>query len=302
MARMHHWLGLAALSLALTGCVSQEKYNALKLERDRFAEQLGQAQTEASAARSEAEAYKSQIAAIMQGGTGKEAMLLNLSTENAELKKQLDELNRQYADAVGKIGTGNALPEPLTNELQAFANANPDLVDFDAARGIVKFKSDLTFGTGSADLTPKAKDAIGRFSQILNGAAAGYELMVAGHTDNTRVVNPQTIQAGHKDNWYLSAHRAISVGSALQSQRVSPQRIAVTGYADQRPVASNASEGGKSQNRRVEVLILPTTVRGGSSPSIANTGGSSAPKQQATKFNKDASAAPDNRSTSTFNK
>ena len=52
MARMHHWLGLAALSLALTGCVSQEKYNALKLERDRFAEQLGQAQTEASAARS----------------------------------------------------------------------------------------------------------------------------------------------------------------------------------------------------------------------------------------------------------
>ena len=52
MARMHHWLGLAALTLALTGCVSQEKYNALKLERDRFAEQLGQAQTEASAARS----------------------------------------------------------------------------------------------------------------------------------------------------------------------------------------------------------------------------------------------------------
>ena len=133
MARMHHWLGLAALTLALTGCVSQEKYNALKLERDRFAEQLGQAQTEASAARSEADAYKNQIAAIMQGGTGKEALILNLTNENAELKKQIDDLNRQYADAVGKIGTGNALPEPLTNELQAFANANPDLVDFDAA-------------------------------------------------------------------------------------------------------------------------------------------------------------------------
>jgi chemotaxis protein MotB len=286
-------VGLSVLSLSLTGCVSQEKYNALKLERDRFAEQLGQAQTEASAARSEAEAYKSQIAAIMQGGTGKEAMLVNLSNENAELKKQLDELNRQYADAVGKIGTGNALPEPLTNELQAFANANPDLVEFDAARGIVKFKSDLTFATGSAELTPKAKDAIGRFSQILNsGSAAGYELMVAGHTDNTRVVNPQTIAAGHKDNWYLSAHRAISVGSALQSQRVNPQRIAVTGYADQRPVASNMSESGKTQNRRVEVLILPTTVRT-SSPSIANTGGGA--KQTATKANKDSSAGNDTR-------
>ena len=294
MARMHHWLGLAALALTLTGCVSQEKYNALKLERDRFAEQLGQAQTEASAARSEADAYKNQIAAIMGGTGSKDGMILNLTNQNAELQKQLDELNRQYADAVGRIGTGNALPEPLTNELQAFANANPDLVDFDAARGIVKFKSDLTFASGSDQLTPKAKEAIGRFSQILNsGSASGYELMVAGHTDNTRVVNPQTIAAGHKDNWYLSAHRAISVGSALQSQRVNPQRIAVTGYADHRPVASNTSESGKSQNRRVEVLILPTTVRGGSSsPAVANTGGN-----RSTKFNKDTSAATDNRPT-----
>src|SRR5206468_8868986 len=105
--------------------------------------------------------------------------------------------------------SGNALPEPLTNELRAFAAANPDLVDFDAARGIVKFKSDVTFATGSADVTPKAKEAIDRFAAILNsGAASGYELVVAGHTDNTRVVNEKTIAAGHKDNWYLSAHRA----------------------------------------------------------------------------------------------
>ena len=299
MARKH-LLSLAAFGLLLAGgCVSQEKYTALKLDRDRYAEQLGQAQNEASAARSEADAYKNQLANIGNSAGSRDAMVLNLTNENAELKKQIDELNRQYADAVGKIGTGNALPEPLTNELQAFANANPDLVDFDAARGIVKFKSDLTFSTGSAELTPKAKDAIGRFSQILNsGSASGYELMVAGHTDNTRVVNPQTISAGHKDNWYLSAHRAIAVGSALQSQRVNPQRIGVTGYADQRPVANNASESGKTQNRRVEVLILPHTVRSGG-PSIANTGSGS--KQTATKFNKDSSGAPE-RTTSTFNK
>jgi hypothetical protein len=45
----------------------------------------------------------------------------------------------------------------------------------------------------------------------------------------------------------------------------------VTGYADQRPVASNNSEGGKAQNRRVEVLILPTTVRSNAmAPTIAS--------------------------------
>ena len=58
------WSGSARLSRS-TGCVSQEKYNALKLDRDRYAEQLGQAQNEASAAaRSEADAYKNQLASI----------------------------------------------------------------------------------------------------------------------------------------------------------------------------------------------------------------------------------------------
>jgi chemotaxis protein MotB len=263
MARTRRIVTLAALSaLSLTGCVSQEKYNALKLDRDRYAEQLGQAQAEARGARSEAEAYKNQIAQIMNGQGGQTGLIQNLNTQNAELQRQLDELNRRYADALNKQGSGNALPEPLSNALTEFARQNPDLVDFDAARGIVKFKSDVTFATGSADLTAQAKSAISRFSQILNsGAANSYELMVAGHTDNTRVINPATIQAGHRDNWYLSAHRAIAVGSALMSDRVNPQRLAVTGYAEQRPIASNASESGKAQNRRVEVLILPTTVR-----------------------------------------
>jgi outer membrane protein OmpA-like peptidoglycan-associated protein len=108
-------------------------------------------------------------------------MILNLTTQNAELQKQIDELNRRYADAVGKVGTGMALPEALSNELSAFAAQNPDLVSFDPQRGIVKFKSDVTFATGKDELQPKAKEAIQRFSQILNSsAAAGYELMVAG--------------------------------------------------------------------------------------------------------------------------
>jgi chemotaxis protein MotB len=262
MARKH-LLSLAAIGLFMAaGCVSQEKYTALKLDRDRYAEQLGQAQNEASAARSEADAYKNQLANIGNTAGSKDAMVLNLTNENSELKRRMDELNRQYADAVGKVGAGTALPVALTNELSAFAQQNPSLVDFDEKRGIVKFKSDLTFATGSAELTQAARSAISRFAEILNSpTASGYELMVAGHTDNTKVVNPQTIAAGHKDNWHLSAHRAISVGKELASQRVNSQRIAVTGYADQRPIASNDTDQGKQQNRRVEVLILPTQVR-----------------------------------------
>jgi len=119
--------------------------------------------------------------------------------------------------------------------------------------------------------------------------------MVAGHTDNTRVANPATISAGHKDNWYLSAHRAISVGQELTRANVGPQRLAVTGYAEQRPVASNNTESGKQQNRRVEVLILPTTVRSG--PVIAGPS-KAAPAPAAQRFNKDVPPPTNGASTS----
>jgi chemotaxis protein MotB len=158
----------------------------------------------------------------------------------------------------------------------------------------VKFKSDVTFNSGDATVTPKAKEVITKFSSILNSpGAAGYELIVAGHTDSTHVVNPGTIKAGHKDNWFLSAHRAISVAEQLQDDHVSPQRIGVTGYADQRPIASNASDSGRAQNRRVEVLILPNQVR--SAPTMASAGGhtSKAPMKSMkdTEMSKDAAIA-----------
>jgi chemotaxis protein MotB len=293
-------VGLSVVGLSLTGCVSQEKYNAQKLAHDGLVEQLGQAERDAQAAKAEADAYKQQLAMFGQNAGGKDAMLMNLTQQNAALQQQLDELNRRYADAVNRVGTGQALPEQLTNVLQQFAQQNPDLVDFDAARGIVKFRSDVTFATGSAEVTGQARQAIQRFAQILNSPdARGYELLVAGHTDNQKVSNPATIKAGHLDNWYLSAHRAIAVGNELQRSSIDSQRLGVVGYADQRPTASNATSQGKQQNRRVEVLILPNTVRTG----VARTNQPAAARPAARPtLNKDTGSGTGTATTSDFNK
>jgi chemotaxis protein MotB len=272
MARMRQWIGLAAVSLTLAGCVPQEKYAALKLDDDQLRQQLGQAQTETEQAKAQAAAYQQQLAAL-NGNSGTNAALVdNLNKQNQNLQSELDELNRKYADAIamaGKAG-GTALPAPLSNELSSFAAANPDLVDFDAARGIVKFKSDVTFEVGDATVNSRAKEVLSRFASILNSSGAGgYELLVAGHTDSTPVANPETIRKGHKNNWYLSAHRAIAVVAELASDGVNPRRLGAVGYAEQRPIASNLTESGKAANRRVEVLILPSSVR--SAPVAENT-------------------------------
>jgi len=296
MARMHHFLGLAALSFALTGCVtSTDKYTAVKLENEQLRTQLGEAQSQARSAQAQADTLKTQIAALMDGGNSATALLGNYTQQISNLQAQNAELNAKYQEALGRVGTGGvALPQPLTNALTSFAQSNPDIVDFDAARGIVKFKTDFTFATGSDTITEKAKAAISRFATILNSdAAKSYELMVAGHTDNTPVVNPQT-KARHPDNWYLSSHRAISVGDELIKHAVSPQRVAVVGYADQRPIAPNTTTEGKAQNRRVEVLILPSTVR--STVAVTGKTGTAAnPTAKKSDLNKDASVASPDR-------
>ena len=293
MARMSQLVGFTLLSLSLVGCVSQEKYAALKLDRDQLAERLGQSDSQMQSLSVERDAYKDQLNRLMAGSGNSQALVANLTQQLGALQGQYDALNRQYEEALKNSSVAVTLPKPVTDALNQFAAENPDLVDFDSARGIVKFKSDITFNSGSADLTPRAADAINRFAGILNSAAAsGYELQVAGHTDNQQVRNEATIKKGHKDNWYLSAHRAISVSEAMQKNGVSPARLAVMGYADQHPIADNSSAGGRAQNRRVEVLILPTRAR--SVPQVANTSETprsshrSAPVRQ--DLNKDAAA------------
>lgn len=297
MARMRQVIVLLAAAALLAGCVPQEKYNALKLDRDSLAEQLGKSQSDLNGARAEADSYKSQLNQFMSGLNTKDGIVGNMNQQLAALQAQYDELSRKYAEAMNRGNGGSALPPALTNELSAFAQQNPDLVDFDAAKGIVKFKSDVTFAVGDATVTPKAKEVIDRFATILNSPSAnGYELMVAGHTDNQRVSNPRTISAGHKDNWFLSAHRAISVATELMNQRVNQQRVAVVGYADQRPVASNGNAQGQEKNRRVEVLILPTQVRSTGAPTA------STPMKSNKNMNKDSTAGGSEMTKPIYNK
>lgn len=269
MARLYRLAALGVLSAGLTGCVSAQQYSDLKIHADQLSEQLARSEGEISRERAAKEAAERQLAAVNNAGATQMAASANLQQQLDEMMRTNKDLMAKYAmtmDTVGKVGT-DALPQPLSNALATFAEQNPGLIEFDRTRGVVKFKSDVTFAVGDATLRPEAKEVIRRFATILNSGGAGtYELMVAGHTDSTPVHSQAVIKHGHFDNWYLSAHRAIAVKSELTVDGVEQRRVAVVGYADQRPIASNSTEAGKTANRRVEVMILPTTVAGGGEP------------------------------------
>ena len=220
---MRQVIVLFAAAALLVGCVPQEKYNALKLDRDSLAEQLSKSQSDLNGARAEADSYKSQLNQFMSGLNTKDGIVGNMNQQLAVLQAQYDELSRKYAEAMNRSGGGNRFRRSCRISSASSHSRIPIWWDFDAARGIVKFKSDVTFAVGDATVTPKAKTVIDRFATILNSASANsYELLVAGHTDNQRVTDLRTISAGHKDNWFLSSHRAIGVAEELIRERVSP--------------------------------------------------------------------------------
>jgi len=275
MARMLRWLGLATITFSMTGglfgCVSQEKYNAKSAECEAALEQLNTANTSLATLQAENDSLKQQLASLGNESTTTDAIQTNLNASITQLTAENAALKAQLNDALSKMpqvttityGNGGPLPQPLSDALSEFAAANPGVVEFDAEHGVVKFKSDVTFPTGSAVLTPEAKSVIDKFSTILNSpAAAGYELMIAGHTDNVPVTNPATKRAGNYDNWYLSCHRAISVAEALIRDGTAADRIGTAGYGENRPAESNSTAAGRSANRRVEVMILPTKHSG----------------------------------------
>lgn len=112
-------------------------------------------------------------------------------------------------------------------------------------RGLVMTLGDVLFATGSANLTAGAENRIQRLAQFLEQQPAR-TIRIEGYTDST---------GSSETNLRLSERRAESVRDALVSQGVSPGRITTRGFGEAQPVASNSTDSGRQQNRRVEIVI-----------------------------------------------
>ncbi|MGJ7458284.1 OmpA family protein [Halomonas sp. MA07-2] len=112
---------------------------------------------------------------------------------------------------------------------------------------VLNMPSSVTFGFDSSELTTSARNALNDVASILT-QYSDTRVNIAGHTDST----------GNADyNQRLSERRADAVGNYLAQSGVSRNRLYMSGYGQSQPVASNATEEGRAQNRRVEITLTP---------------------------------------------
>ena len=132
----------------------------------------------------------------------------------------------------------------------------------------VEMRTDILFPSGSARLADDAVNIIERLGGVL--APFPNPIRVEGHTDNKPIKT-----AVFYSNWELSAARAGSVVRVLSTHGVSPERLAVIGYGEQRPLTTNDTADGRNANRRVVVVILSTDLMRQTDPTNVSAPGSS---------------------------
>ena len=139
----------------------------------------------------------------------------------------------------------------------------------------VEIRTDILFPSGSARLAPNAVDIIRRLAAVL--ARFPNPVRVEGFTDDVPI---RTVQ--FYSNWELSAARAGSVVHVLADRGVGSDRLAVVGFGEEHPVASNTTPEGRNANRRVTVVILSSGADGHQEPGWvpnAQTSDASRPEQ-----------------------
>jgi chemotaxis protein MotB len=261
------WILVATVLLAgmfSTGCMVPKKDldEACAMSRKAH-DEMNKAMAEANRLREENNGLRAQLASGAGGDAARAQMIASLEAQVANYKDKFEALKKMYDELAARpAGTGdiNVLPKALIDALGVLAK-DPrfkDIVDWYPDKGMLKFKSDMTFAPGSADVNPAAVEALKKVAEILNIAEAKpFNVYVAGHTDDIPITNPATIEK-HGSNWGLSAHRALSVVEVLAKANVDQERMAGVGFSKYHPVAPNApGNKGNEKNRRVELWIVP---------------------------------------------
>jgi len=109
------------------------------------------------------------------------------------------------------------------------------------------------FNSGSATPKPETLPTLRHIAESLGKTA--YDLRVEGHTDNIPIHTTE-----FDSNWELSSARATKIGRLfLDIKAIPPDRLSTAGYAEFHPVASNDTPEGRSENRRIDLVVLPRT-------------------------------------------
>lgn len=187
---------------------------------------------------------------LVKSNLRQRAIIESLSNEIDRLNADIERL-AQSEDSLAQMKT--ELEMKLTEQM-----ANGDLNVSMEDRGIVvTILNKILFEPGRSDLKSSAAAVLASLADTIHSLADDQMLYVEGHTDSDPIKYSK-----FRSNWELSVARSAEVVHYfIDSCKIDPEKLAICGYGQYHPVASNDTVEGKAKNRRVEIIISPLPRR-----------------------------------------
>lgn len=159
------------------------------------------------------------------------------------------QLNQQLASCQSEL---DALKKQKATAQDTGFKVGDVKVDEAAGTITVTLPNAILFASGKSALKSATSSELDHIYGVLRERYSGKQVDVVGHTDTDPIVKTKNL---YKDNWELSAERALSVLRYLVDRGVRADGIRAVACGETRPIASNATAAGKAKNRRVEIVV-----------------------------------------------
>ncbi len=181
---------------------------------------------------------------VLEGGTQTE-----VSRERIQKATPIQK-SEETAQTVNKLSQAVAEFKEFTQ-----GGKGPAIVLEEGEEGFfIRLPADITFPPGSAQITNEDSLLfLKRIAIIIKEyLPKNVEIQVRGYTDNM----PPPPNSPYKDNWELSAARALAVLRILIKNGVNPSQLSAAAYGPYHPISSNLTPEGRAKNRRVEIWFF----------------------------------------------
>lgn len=261
-------LWMVMIALVVSGCGYKKEIESLQ-------GQLAGEQSKVAECEQRYERAQTRIAELEQHGTELSARIADLQSDLRGLESDLDTERDKSARILADRGALRAEIDAMKDAMQDLERrkrqaeervaAYKDLVSrfkalIDAGtldvrivdgRMVVVLATDVLFDSGSADLKPAGKDALGQVAAVL-ATFPDRRFQIEGHTDDKPIATPR-----FPSNWYLASARAIGVVDLLVTDGMNAKNLSAASFADTRPVVANTDDPSRAQNRRIEIVVVP---------------------------------------------
>jgi chemotaxis protein MotB len=238
---------IAFASLSSLGCGHSEDEWQAQLQR------YNQVVSERDAKDKELSVAKGRVAEL-------EAELARMGAQTQKLELSLEDQHRAleaYKARARQLEAIKARFEMLRKKLEELTKVGL-AVHIHRNRMVISLPGDVLFDTGKDTLRKEGTEILGKVAAVVRNdpTLVSRDYQVAGHTDNAPMSG-----GPYHDNWGLSVMRARSVIVFLVGSKASilpKQHWSAAGFADNDPIASNATKEGQQKNRRCDIIVVPS--------------------------------------------